>query len=72
VVRVTGAAGQWGPLAEFERDLVLERAGAGLPPPAPWPPRRPTVGDDPTQAQVAWEMYASKQYTVAAIAKTPA
>jgi hypothetical protein len=40
--------------------------------PRPWPPRRPTVGGDPNQAQVAWEMYASKQYTVAAIAKTPA
>jgi hypothetical protein len=36
VVRVTGAAGQWGPpLAEFERDLVRERASAGHPPPAP-------------------------------------
>jgi DNA invertase Pin-like site-specific DNA recombinase len=58
-------------LAEFERDLVRERTSAGL---AAARARgrhggRPSVMT-PHKLQVAQEMYASKQYTVAAIAKT--
>jgi hypothetical protein len=43
----------------------------GWPPPSPRPPRRPAVGDDPHKLDVARDMYASKQYTVATIAKDP-
>ena len=58
-------------LAEFERDLIRERTGAGL---AAARARgrqggRPSVMT-PHKLRVAREMYASKQYTVAAIAKT--
>jgi DNA invertase Pin-like site-specific DNA recombinase len=58
-------------LAEFERDLIRERTSAGL---AAARARgrhggRPSVMT-PHKLQVAREMYASKQYTVAAIAKT--
>jgi DNA invertase Pin-like site-specific DNA recombinase len=58
-------------LAEFERDLIRERTAAGL---AVARARgchggRPSVMT-PHKLQVAREMYASEQYTVAAIAKT--
>jgi DNA invertase Pin-like site-specific DNA recombinase len=58
-------------LAEFERDLVRERTGAGL---AAARARgrhggRPSVMT-PHKVQVAREMYASGQYTVAVIART--
>jgi DNA invertase Pin-like site-specific DNA recombinase len=58
-------------LAEFERDLVRERTSAG---PAAARARgrhggRPSLMTKP-KLQVAREMYASKRYTVAAIAKT--
>jgi DNA invertase Pin-like site-specific DNA recombinase len=58
-------------LAGFERDLVRERisAGAGRRP-RPRPPRRPASVLTRHKLQVAREMYASGQYTVAAIAKT--
>jgi DNA invertase Pin-like site-specific DNA recombinase len=56
-------------LAEFERDLVRERTTAGL---AAARARgrtggRPTVMTDP-KIKLAREVYASRQYTVAAIA----
>jgi len=58
-------------LAEFERDLVRERTNAGL---AAARARgrqggRPSVMTE-HKLRVARDMYASKQYTVAAIAKT--
>jgi DNA invertase Pin-like site-specific DNA recombinase len=58
-------------LAEFERDLIRERASAGL---AAARARGRTGGRPPVltghKLQVARELYASGQYTVAAIAKT--
>jgi DNA invertase Pin-like site-specific DNA recombinase len=58
-------------LAEFERDLVRERTSAGL---AAARARGRRGGRPPVlsghKLQVAQEMYASGQYTVAAIAKT--
>ena len=58
-------------LAEFERDLIRERTTAGLVAAR----ARGRHGGRPSvmtahKAQVAQEMYASGQYTVAAIAKT--
>ena len=57
-------------LAEFERDLVRERTSAGL---AAARARGRRGGRPPVMTahklQVAREMYASKRYTVAAIAK---
>jgi DNA invertase Pin-like site-specific DNA recombinase len=58
-------------LAEFERDLVRERTSAGL---AAARARgrtggRPVVVTEP-KIRLAREMYASRQYTVAAIAST--
>jgi DNA invertase Pin-like site-specific DNA recombinase len=58
-------------LAEFERDLVRERTSAGLAAAR----ARGRQGGRPSvltghKLQVAQEMYASGQYTVAAIAKT--
>jgi DNA invertase Pin-like site-specific DNA recombinase len=58
-------------LAEFERDLVRERTGAGLAAAR----ARGRCGGRPSvltghKLQVAREMYASGEYTVAAIAKT--
>jgi DNA invertase Pin-like site-specific DNA recombinase len=58
-------------LAEFERDLIRERTTAGL---AAARARgrtagRPAVITDP-KIRLAREMYASRQYTVAAIART--
>jgi DNA invertase Pin-like site-specific DNA recombinase len=58
-------------LAEFERDLVRERTRAGLAAAR----ARGHHGGRPSvltghKLQVAQEMYASGQYTVAAIAKT--
>jgi DNA invertase Pin-like site-specific DNA recombinase len=59
------------PLAEFERDLVRERTTAGLAAARARGRRggRPPVMT-PHKLQVAQELYASKRYTVAAIAKT--
>jgi DNA invertase Pin-like site-specific DNA recombinase len=58
-------------LAEFERDLVRERTSAGL---AAARARGRRGGRPPVMTthkpQVAQELYASKQYTIAAIAKT--
>jgi DNA invertase Pin-like site-specific DNA recombinase len=58
-------------LAEFERDLIRERASAGL---AAARARGRHGGRPPVltghKLQVARELYASGQYTVAAIAKT--
>jgi DNA invertase Pin-like site-specific DNA recombinase len=58
-------------LAEFERDLVRERTSAGLAAARARGRRggRPSVMT-PHKLRVAREMYASGQYTVAAIAKT--
>jgi DNA invertase Pin-like site-specific DNA recombinase len=58
-------------LAEFERDLVRERTAAGLAAARARGRRggRPSVLTG-HKLQVAWEMYASGQYSVAAIAKT--
>jgi DNA invertase Pin-like site-specific DNA recombinase len=58
-------------LAEFERDLVRERTNAGLAAARARGRRggRPSVMTGP-KLQVAREMYASKRYTMAAIAKT--
>jgi len=58
-------------LAEFERDLVRERTSAGLAAARARGRRggRPSVLTG-HKLQVAREMYASKQYTVATIAKT--
>jgi DNA invertase Pin-like site-specific DNA recombinase len=58
-------------LAEFERDLVRERTSAGLAAARARGRRggRPPVMT-PHKLQVAQELYASKRYTVAAIAKT--
>jgi DNA invertase Pin-like site-specific DNA recombinase len=58
-------------LAEFERDLVRERTSAGLAAARARGRRgaRPSVLTG-HKLQVAQEMYASRQYTVAAIAKT--
>jgi DNA invertase Pin-like site-specific DNA recombinase len=58
-------------LAEFERDLVRERTSAGLAAARARGRRggRPSVLTG-HKLQVAHEMYASGQYTVAAIAKT--
>ena len=58
-------------LAEFERDLVRERTSAGLAAAR----ARGRCGGRPSvltghKLQVAQEMYASGQYTVATIAKT--
>jgi DNA invertase Pin-like site-specific DNA recombinase len=58
-------------LAEFERDLIRERTRAGL----AAGPGRGRHGGRPTvltahKLQVAHEMYASGQYSVAAIATT--
>jgi DNA invertase Pin-like site-specific DNA recombinase len=58
-------------LAEFERDLIRERTAAGLAAAR----ARGRHGGRPSvmtahKAQVAQELYASGQYTVAAIAKT--
>ena len=58
-------------LAEFERDLIRERTAAGLAAAR----ARGRHGGRPSvmtahQLQVAQEMYASGQYTVAAIATT--
>jgi DNA invertase Pin-like site-specific DNA recombinase len=58
-------------LAEFERDLIRERTTAGL---AAARTRgrkggRPVVMTKP-KVKLAREMYASRQYTVAAIAST--
>jgi DNA invertase Pin-like site-specific DNA recombinase len=58
-------------LAEFERDLIRERTSAGLAAAR----ARGRHGGRPSvltghKLQVAHEMYASGQYTVAAIAKT--
>jgi DNA invertase Pin-like site-specific DNA recombinase len=56
-------------LAEFERDLIRERTSAGAGG-GPWPHGgRPSVLSG-HKLQVAREMYASGQYTVATIAKT--
>jgi DNA invertase Pin-like site-specific DNA recombinase len=55
-------------LAEFERDLIRERTSAGLAA-ARSRGRRPSVLSG-HKLQVAEEMYRSRQYTVAAIAKT--
>jgi DNA invertase Pin-like site-specific DNA recombinase len=58
-------------LAEFERDLARERTSAGL---AAARARGRRGGRPPVMTthkpQVAQELYASKQYTIAAIAKT--
>ena len=58
-------------LAEFERDLVRERTSAGLAAARAHGRQggRPSVLTA-HKLQVAREMYASRQYTVAAIAKT--
>ena len=58
-------------LAEFERDLIRERTSAGLVAARARGRRggRPSVLTG-HKLQVAHEMYASKQYTVATIAKT--
>ncbi len=58
-------------LAEFERDLIRERTGAGLTAARACGRRggRPSVMT-PHKVQVAKEMYRSGQYTVAAIATT--
>ena len=58
-------------LAEFERDLIRERTSAGLAAAR----ARGRYGGRPSvltahKLQVAREMYASGQYTVAAIART--
>jgi DNA invertase Pin-like site-specific DNA recombinase len=58
-------------LAEFERDLIRERAAAG---PAAARARgrrggRPSVMTA-DKLRVAWELYGSGQYTIAAIATT--
>jgi DNA invertase Pin-like site-specific DNA recombinase len=58
-------------LAEFERDLICERTGAGLAAAR----ARGHHGGRPSvmtahKLQVAEEMYRSRQFTVAAIAKT--
>jgi DNA invertase Pin-like site-specific DNA recombinase len=58
-------------LAEFERDLIRERTSAGLA--AAWARGRHGVRPSVMTAhklRVAWEMYRSGQYTVAAIATT--
>jgi len=58
-------------LAEFERDLIRERTAAGLA--AAWARGRtggrPVAMTEP-KIRLAREMYASRQYTVAAIAST--
>ena len=58
-------------LAEFERDLIRERTAAGL---APARVKGRHGGRPPVMTvhklRVARDMYASKQYTVAAIART--
>ena len=58
-------------LAEFERDLIRERTRAGLAAARARGRRggRPAVMT-PDKVRVVQEMYASRQYTVAAIAKT--
>jgi DNA invertase Pin-like site-specific DNA recombinase len=56
-------------LAEFERDLIRERTNAGLAAARARQGGRPSVMTT-HKLQVALEMYASGQYTVAAIAKT--
>jgi DNA invertase Pin-like site-specific DNA recombinase len=58
-------------LAEFERDLIRERTNAGLAAAR----ARGRQGGRPSvmtahKLQVAQEMYATRRYTVAAIAKT--
>jgi DNA invertase Pin-like site-specific DNA recombinase len=58
-------------LAEFERDLICERTTAGLAAAS----ARGRQGGRPSvvtghKLEVALEMYASRQYSVAAIAKT--
>jgi DNA invertase Pin-like site-specific DNA recombinase len=57
-------------LAEFERDLAVERTRAGLV--AAWARgrhggRRPVLTDE--QAQLARELYASRRYTIAEISR---
>jgi DNA invertase Pin-like site-specific DNA recombinase len=56
-------------LAEFERDLIRERTSAGLATARARRGGRPSIMT-PHKLQVAQDMYASGQYTVAAIAKT--
>jgi DNA invertase Pin-like site-specific DNA recombinase len=58
-------------LAEFERDLIRERTSAGLAAAlaSGRTGGRPVVMTEP-KIRLAREMYASRQYTVAAIAST--
>ena len=58
-------------LAEFERDLIRERTSAGLVAARAHGRTggRPTLMTEP-KIKLAREMYASRQYTVAAIAST--
>ena len=57
-------------LAEFERDLIRERTTAGLGRgQGPRPQRRPPAGAQPQPGRAARELYASRRYTAAEIAR---